>query len=136
MGGHESLLMAGRYPDRIKAVVSFNAVVDLAAWFPHNELASQYLREEIGGSPQEVPTLYEERNAMAYAETIARVPCLIHWDKADSTVLFQEEEQSGALHRRIREIHPEAPVTGVRHDNGHGWVDPDLALNWLLGNGK
>lgn len=133
MGGMESLVLAGKYPDLLAGVVSFNGVIDLAAWFQEcdSDIAGR-MPIEVGGSPDEMPEEYAERSPITYAATIARVPVLMYWDPNDKVVQFQEEEQSGRLYRLVKELYPDAPIWGHRHDRGHTYVNPGLALKWLL----
>ncbi len=133
MGGQEGLLLAGQHPDLLAGVVSFNAVVDLTAWFYdcESEVCGR-MEIEVGGTPEEVPEAYAERSPISYAATIAETPVLIYWDPDDKIVQFQEEKQSGRLFRLVKEIDPNAPIEGHRHDRGHSFVNPSLALRWLL----
>ena len=156
MGGHEALVLAGKHADRIAASVAFNPIVDLAAW--HEELATSAVPEireygtaarianEVGGTPEEVPELYEERSALHYAEGLAKVPSLIIWTHEDLIVPRQVTHHTVPLYRKVKEIDPNAPFGEYNHTTTHGpieldqltrwqlheWCDYDLAIHWLL----
>jgi dipeptidyl aminopeptidase/acylaminoacyl peptidase len=137
MGGMESLVLAGKHPDLLAGVVSFNGVIDLAAWF--YDCAPDVcgrMEFEMGGTPEQVPEEYAARSPINYSATIAKVPVLMYWDPDDKIVQFQEEKQSGRLYRLVKEIDPNAPMEGRRHDKGHTFVNPGLALTWLMEHRK
>ena len=133
MGGQEGLLLAAKHPGLLAAVASFNAVVDLRAWYYDcdPEVCGRMMIE-LGGTPEEVPDAYAERSPINYAATLAEMPSLIYWDPNDAIVQFQEEKQSGRLYRLIKEADPNAPIEAHRHNHGHSFVNPSLALRWLL----
>lgn len=133
MGGMESLVLAGKHPEMLAGVVSFNGVIDLAAWsYDCDKDVCGRMAFELGGTPEEVPEEYAARSPISYAATIAEVPVLMYWDPNDKIVQFQEEKQSGRLYRLVKEIDPNAPIEGRRHDRGHTYVRPGLSLRWLL----
>lgn len=129
MGGMEALVLAARYPDRIAACLSVDAVTDLAARYwamPfsfHTGVAVQdILRAEVGGSPEQVPLAYAARSSLFWARNLAfdRVPLLIYWSRKDCEVIHQRTQQSGRLCRRILALDPQAPLTEIVTDLGHG----------------
>lgn len=156
MGAQEALVLAGRHPDRITAVVAFNPIVDLAAW--HEELAtseSPEIREydtarrianEVGGTPSQVPEAYAARSAFGYLRALARVPCLVFWSELDFVVPRQITHHTIPLYRRLKDIDVNSPIAEYNHTRMHGplesdqvtrwqlheWCDYDLALHWLL----
>lgn len=132
MGGQESLLLSGRHPGLLAGVISFNAVMDLSTWFYDNETAAESMMEEIGGTPEELPREYAERSPITYADTIALTPTLLYWDPNDDVVQFQEKKQSGLLYRMVKKISPDVPILTRRHNRGHTYISPRLALDWLL----
>ncbi len=156
MGGHETLVLAGKHPDRIAAAVAFNPIVDLAAW--HDDLANSDIPEireygtadrianEVGGRPTDASVAYIQRNALTYAEGLSKVPTLIFWSDQDIIVRHQASHHSYALYQRIKEININSPIAEYNHTQIHGplqfnqitrwqlheWCDYDLALKWLL----
>ena len=158
MGGQEALVLAGRHPDKITAIVAFNPIVDLAAW--HEELAtseSPEIREydtakriahEVGGTPAQVPEAYLARSAFGYLPALARVPCLLFWSEHDFVVPRQITHHTLPLYRRLKELDVNTPIAEYNHSTIHGplqldpvtrwqlheWCDYDLALRWLLGH--
>jgi len=160
MGGQEALVLAGRHPDRIAAVVAFNPIVDLAAW--HEELSlcelpeireydtARRIANEVGGTPAQVPEAYRARSAFGYLESLALVPILVFWSEHDLIVPRQVTHHTIAMYRRIKEIDITAPIAEYNHTRMHGvlqldqvarwqlheWCDYDLALAWLLRHSK
>lgn len=156
MGGHETLVLAGKYPDRITAAVAFNPIIDLAAW--HDDLANSEIPEireygtadrianEVGGRPSEIPVAYLERNALTYAEGLSNVPTLIFWSDQDIIVTRQATHHSYALYKQVKKININSPIAEYNHTQIHGplqfdqitrwqlheWCNYDLALKWLL----
>ena len=156
MGAQEALVLAGRHPDRIAAVVAFNPIIDLAAWY--EDLATSDVPEireydtakriasEIGGRPQEVPDAYAARSPASYADGLTRVPSLIFWSDQDLVVPRQSTHHVGPLTRRISELDANSPFAAYNHTRIHGpltydkltrwqlheWCDYDLAISWML----
>jgi pimeloyl-ACP methyl ester carboxylesterase len=156
MGAQEALVLAGRYPDRIAALVAFNPIVDLAAWY--EELATSEIPEireydtarrianEVGGRPSEVPGAYAARSASNYARELSHVPTLILWSEQDLIVPRQATHHAILLARRVKAVNLNSPFAEYNHTTIHGplvfdqvtrwqlheWCDYDLALDWLL----
>ena len=129
MGGMEALMLAARYPDRIAACVSADAVTDLAARYevmPISRGTGSYVQGivglEVGGTPAQVPFAYAVRSPLAYARNLAcgGVPLLVYWSPKDREVMNQRTQQSGLLCRRIKALNPQAPLTTVVTDLPHG----------------
>lgn len=156
MGGQEALVLAGRHPNRFAAVVAFNPVVDLAAWY--DDLADTTVEaiqqnrpdlmvvEEVGGRPVDVPHAYAERSPIAYVDALAQVPMLIYWTDQDVVVPRQVTHQSYLLYQTIKAQSVTNPIAEYNHTHSHGvtqfnvdtcwqmheWCDYELALQWLL----
>ena len=156
MGGQEALVLAGKYPDRITAVVAFNPIVDLAAW--HEELATSDVPEikeydtaarianEVGGTPGEVPEAYAERSATSYIEGLSRVPTLAFWSEKEIIIPRQLTHHTYLLYQRVKALDPSSPFAEYNHTRIHGplefdqltrwqlheWSDYELAIRWLL----
>jgi pimeloyl-ACP methyl ester carboxylesterase len=133
MGGQEVLLLAGRHPGVLAAIVAFNVAMDLRAWYASGDLARGILDAEIGGPPEDLPDEYAARSPMSYTATIARVPTLLVWDPNDRIVPHQDDQHSGLFYRRIRDEHPDAQIESQTHRRGHLWVNPGMALTWATG---
>ena len=78
-GGHMSMLMAGRYPDRWTAVSAWVGISDLAAW--HSKHAQtgygEMIRASCGGSPgesAEVDQQYRNRSPITWLHQAVDVP--------------------------------------------------------------
>lgn len=160
MGGLEALVAVGRHPDLFTAAVAFNPIVDLAAWQEDlSRTAVEEIREfdtaakiveEVGGKPADVPDLYAERSATAYADGISRVPTFIFWSGDDLVVPRQQTKHSYRLYREIKAAGPTCPVCEYEHTRSHGialsddttrwqlheWCDYALALELLLRHAK
>jgi dienelactone hydrolase len=156
MGAQEALVLAGKHPSRLAAVVAFNPIVDLAAW--HEELATsevpeireyntaQRIANEVGGLPSEVPEAYAARSASHYVRGLSQVPTLILWTEQDLIVPRQVTHHTMPLYRRVKEMNINSPMAEYNHTTIHGplvfdqvtrwqlheWCDYDLALRWLL----
>jgi hypothetical protein len=69
-------------------------------------------RQEVGGTPVTRPLAYSQRSPATYVRAIAAscVPLQLWWSVKDRIVADQQQ-QSGALFRRISKLSPGAPVT-------------------------
>jgi pimeloyl-ACP methyl ester carboxylesterase len=157
MGGLESLLLVGTYPDRFAAAFAFNPVVDAAAW--HEDLVQTTSRElraegsdaliaaEVGGTPHDVPEDYVRRSAFGVLDGLRRVPLSIWWSRLDLIVPRQAECHGRRLYDEIKRLDPDAPVSEYEHTARHTLSDPPtdderwaihetadyaLATRWLL----
>jgi poly(3-hydroxybutyrate) depolymerase len=131
MGGQETLLLLALHPHLLAGAAAFDAVTDFAqqyrsfpklgcikkcrkTWAGSFGRSLQALaRIEVGGSPNTRPWAYEERSPLRFARAIAGscVPLQIWWSVRDRIVLDQNG-QSGRLFQRIKQLNPNAPVTG------------------------
>jgi pimeloyl-ACP methyl ester carboxylesterase len=162
MGGLETVVLLGRYPDRITAGFAFNPVVDLAAW--HEELSTspvadirayrtwERIAREVGGDPDEIPDAYHLRSGFAYLEALTRTPLMLYWTRFDPVVPRQETHHALRLYREIKSRSATSPVAEYEHTLSHGslpaeddweagwrlheYADYDLALCWLLRHRK
>jgi dipeptidyl aminopeptidase/acylaminoacyl peptidase len=83
-GGYVTLLGAGRHPDRWATLVAVVPVADYVAAYEDEAPMLQALdRSLFGGSPDEVPDLYRERNPIEYVDAV-RAPLLIMAGENDS----------------------------------------------------
>ena len=120
MGGQETLLLVARFNTLLAGAVAFDSPTDLArryrdfARLSNGRSLQALARREIGGVPESHPGAYARRSPINFARAIAfsRVPLQMFWSVADEVVLDQAHN-SAALFRRIKELNPAAPVTGV-----------------------
>jgi pimeloyl-ACP methyl ester carboxylesterase len=118
MGGQETLMMVARHPQMLAGAAALDADTNMAKRyhdFPQLKggLHLQKLaREEIGGTPAQVPEAYALRSPLHWVRQIAAsgVPLHIWWSRKDKIVLDQYDE-SGLVYRRVKALHPRAPVT-------------------------
>jgi len=83
-GGYVTLLGIGRHPDRFISAVAGVPVADyLAAYEDESPILQALDRALFGGSPEEQPDLFTERNPITYADAV-RVPVLIMAGENDS----------------------------------------------------
>ncbi len=160
MGGHEALVLAGRYPEKVAGAVAFNPIVDLGAWqydLVHSkseEIRSygtgQRIANEVGGQPEDALELYAERNAMTYADKLAQVPICLFWSERDLVVPRQITHHAYALYQKVKSAGVTSPISEFNHTRSHGaiedddhtnwqlheWCDYELALQWLLAQEK
>jgi pimeloyl-ACP methyl ester carboxylesterase len=120
MGGQETLLMVARFNRLLAGAAAFDAPADLARRYrdfprlPNGRFLQELARREVGGVPESYPGAYARRSPINVARAIAfsRVPLQIFWSVADEVVTDQLHH-SARLVRRIRELNPSAPVTGM-----------------------
>ena len=156
MGGHEALVLAGRYPNKIAGAAAFNPIVDLGAWqydlvYSSSEEIRSYgtgmrIANEVGGLPEEAPALYAERNAMTYEEQLVQIPIMLYWSERDLVVPRQVTHHAYALYQKVKALGATNPISEFNHTRSHGaigdndqtnwqlheWCDYELALQWLL----
>ena len=83
-GGYVTLLGAGRHPDRWATLVAGVPVADYIAAYEDEAPMLQALDKSLfGGTPDEVPALYKERNPIEYVNNVA-APLLIMAGENDS----------------------------------------------------
>jgi pimeloyl-ACP methyl ester carboxylesterase len=111
MGGQEALVFAAQHADEVAAVWAVNPVVDLARWHDdirdgrtHDALlgADGTIREEVGGSPSELPDEYARRSPISYAATLAATAVRLVWSPADTIIPGQAADHARALADKLR----------------------------------
>jgi hypothetical protein len=131
MGGQETLLLVARHPSLLAGAAAFDPVTDLARRYGDfgrlrcNRRCLQGWRQqlgrglrvlarlEVGGTPKSNPRAYAARSPLRYARAIAasRVPLQLWWSTADRVVIARD--QSVRFARRLRRLHPAAPLHTV-----------------------
>jgi dipeptidyl aminopeptidase/acylaminoacyl peptidase len=134
MGGLESLLLAGTYPERFAAAFAFNPVVDAAAWQEdlvrttspelRAEGSDALIATEVGGTPDEVPDAYALRSAFRVLDGLRRVPLAIWWSRLDLVVPRQVERHGKRLYDELKRLDPASPVTEYDHTARYALSDP------------
>jgi acetyl esterase/lipase len=119
-GGYVTLLGAGRHADRWSSLIAGVPVADYIAAFEDEAPILQALdRALFGGSPDEVPDLYRERNPIEYVDAVA-APLLILAGENDSRCpIRQIWNYVGRL--RDRGVEP----TVYTYTTGHSSFDID-----------
>ncbi len=129
MGGQETLLLVARHPDLLAGAVAMDSVTDLARRYhqlpevpcngaclerwgkPFGRVLQATMREEVGGTPDQVPAAYQMRSARGQVRAIARsgVPLQVWWSSGDQ-IVFDQEHQSAALVRELRLLNHCGPI--------------------------
>ena len=112
MGGQETLLLVAKHPRMLAGAAAFDPATDMTrryrdfARLKHGALLQELAREEMGGTPDQVPEAYAERSPDHYTAAIARsgVPLQIYWSPRDRIIADQRLETA-------------ALVAGLRHDD-------------------
>jgi hypothetical protein len=126
-GAIESLLLAGRHPERFAGALAMNPVADFAAFYNDAPTFQALLKVDLGGTPDAARAEYDRRSPVHYAKQLSRVPVIIYWADNDELIPRGVDHQGGPLCAAIRTFHP-AALKEVRHSKGHGYpffgVDP------------
>ncbi len=117
-GGYVTLMGAGRLPERFTSLVAGVPVADYVAAFEDEAPVLQAIdRALFGGSPDEVPDVYRERNPLTYADAVT-APLLIMAGTNDSRCpIRQVWNYVGRL--RSRGFEPQV----YTYDTGHSSFD-------------
>ncbi|MGN6799954.1 MAG: alpha/beta hydrolase family protein, partial [Gaiellaceae bacterium] len=113
MGGQETLLLVARYPHLLAGAAAFDPATDMArryrdfAALKNGRSLQRLAREEIGGTPAQVPKAYAVRSPDHYARAIAQsgVPLQLDWSSRDRIIRDQRletNELAVAIDRAVR----------------------------------
>lgn len=121
MGGQETLLLVARYPHLLAGAAAFDPATDMArryrdfAALKNGRSLQRLAREEIGGTPAQVPEAYAVRSPDHYADAIAQsgVPLQLYWSSRDRIIRdqrFETNELAVAIdrddeHERLWDFH-------------------------------
>jgi poly(3-hydroxybutyrate) depolymerase len=142
MGGQETLLLLGQYPNLLKGAVAIDSVTNFYRRYRDfgNNLLTRHLqalaRLEVGGTPQTNAVGYVLRSPTHWIPQIARagVPLQLWWSIADEIVTDQLH-QSAHFFRELREAHPRGPLEAVTgfwsHSQAFGSIQLPGAVRWL-----
>ncbi|HZP71785.1 MAG TPA: prolyl oligopeptidase family serine peptidase [Gaiellaceae bacterium] len=100
MGGQETLLLLATHPHLLAGAAAFDPDTDMArryrdfAALPDGKALQRLAREEIGGTPKQVPHAYAVRSPDHYARAIANsgVPLQLFWSSRDRIIRDQIDE--------------------------------------------
>ena len=119
-GGYVALLGVGRHPERFVSAVAGVPVADYpAAYEDESPLLQAMDRALFGGSPDELPDLYRERNPLEYADAV-RAPLLILAGENDSRCPIRQV-WNYVDRLRTRGVEPEV----YTYATGHASFDVD-----------
>jgi pimeloyl-ACP methyl ester carboxylesterase len=142
MGGQESLLLLGQYPQLLDGVVAIDSVTNFYRRyhdFGRNvrtiglQAAAQ---AEVGGTPRTNPVGYVLRSPTHWIGQVARsgVPLQMWWSIADEVVIDQIH-QSAKFFRDLRRLGPRGRLESVTGFWGHSEAFSEIqlpgALRWL-----
>jgi len=114
-GGYITLLGLGRAPERWAAGVAVVPVADYVAAFEDESPQLQaYDRTLFGGTPEELPDLYNERSPLTYVDRV-RAPVLIIAGSNDSRCPIRQIENYVAALRVL-----DGEVEFRTYETGHG----------------
>jgi pimeloyl-ACP methyl ester carboxylesterase len=142
MGGQESLLLLGQYPQLLDGVVAIDSVTNF--YRRYNDFARSprtiglqaAARLEVNGTPRTNPVGYVLRSPTHWIGQIARsgVPLQVWWSIADEVVVDQIH-QSAKFFRDLRALGPRGPLESVTgfwgHSEAFSAIQLPGALRWL-----
>ncbi|HUZ80667.1 MAG TPA: prolyl oligopeptidase family serine peptidase [Gaiellaceae bacterium] len=117
MGGQETLLLVAKYPKLLAGAAAFDPDTNMAlryrdfASMRYGPTLQQLARDEMGGTPSQVPAAYRVRSPNAYVHAIAfsGVPLQIYWSVRDRIITDQFRE-AGLLAADIQSMNPAAKL--------------------------
>jgi poly(3-hydroxybutyrate) depolymerase len=126
MGGQETLLLAALHPRLLAGAAAFDPATDLRrryydfAALKGGRTLQRLAREEVGGTPDQVPAAYARRSPDHYVRRLAfsGVPLQIYWSTRDRVISDQYSE-SGALSDRIMRTNPRAKLWEFQGEWAH-----------------
>jgi poly(3-hydroxybutyrate) depolymerase len=126
MGGHETLLLLGRYPRLLAGAVAFDSVTNFyRRYFDFARIRAgrrlqTLARLEVGGTPRTNPEGYVLRSPSHWVRQVAEsgVPLQLWWSDADEIVLDQHT-QSGKFFADLQRLRPRGPLEKVTGSWGH-----------------
>ena len=98
MGGQETLLLVGRYPQLLAGAVAFDPATNMASRYrefghsPGGAQLQRLARLEVGGTPRTIPGAYAARSPDRYVHAIAgsHVPVQLYWSQRDGVIKRQQ----------------------------------------------
>jgi poly(3-hydroxybutyrate) depolymerase len=142
MGGQETLLLLGQYPDLLAGAVAIDSVTNFNrryadfALSPRTRGLQALARIEVGGTPRTNPVGYVLRSPTHWLRQVARsgVPLSLWWSTAD-LIVQDQVHQSAHFYAELRKLRPRGrvvPVPGIwGHSQAFGDIQLPGALRWL-----
>ena len=142
MGGQETLLLLGQFPDLLAGAVAIDSVTNFFrryadfALSPRTIVQQALARIEVGGTPRTNAVGYVLRSPTHWLRQVARsgVPLSMWWSIADQVVQDQIH-QSAHFFRELRELRPRGRVESTTgfwsHSEGFASVQLPGAARWL-----
>jgi poly(3-hydroxybutyrate) depolymerase len=142
MGGQETLLLLGQYPQLLKGAVAIDSVTNFYRRYNDfgNNVLTRHLqglaRLEVGGTPRNNAVGYVLRSPTHWVQQIARsgVPLQMWWSIADEVVTDQIH-QSAHFYEEVKELHPRGRLEAVTgfwtHSQAFAEVQLPGAVRWL-----
>jgi pimeloyl-ACP methyl ester carboxylesterase len=126
MGGQETLLLDALHPHLLAGAAAFDPATDMRRRYYdfaslHGGAVLQALaREEIGGTPAQVPAAYARRSPDHYIRQLAdsAVPLQLYWSTKDRVIADQRAE-TGMLALQILRLRPDERVWDFTGDWAH-----------------
>jgi pimeloyl-ACP methyl ester carboxylesterase len=126
MGGQETLLLVAEHPRLLAGATAFDPATDMRrryydfAHLKDGTTLQRLAREEIGGTPAQLPHAYAVRSPDTYVRRIAfsGVPLQLYWSRADRIIRDQVSE-TGSLADRILALNPHAKLWDFEGDWQH-----------------
>lgn len=126
MGAQETLLLAALHPHLLAGAAAFDPATDMAlryrdfAALKNGRTLQALCREELGGTPEQVPQAYALRSPDHYVRQIADsgVPLQLYWSFEDRIISDQRAE-TGRLASMILADRPDARVWDFTGDWAH-----------------
>jgi poly(3-hydroxybutyrate) depolymerase len=120
MGGQETLLLLGQYPQMLAGAVAFDSVTNFYRRYtdfgrlPRTRALQGLARLEVGGTPETNPVGYVLRSPTHWLPAVARsgVPLQMWWSLSDDIVVDQTH-QSAHYYRELRRLRPRGRVESV-----------------------
>ena len=159
MGGMETITAMALYPEIFKAGFSFNALVDLVAWYKdivdgHGSIkllemkVNQVIVEEIGGTPVELLEEYRKRSPINYINRLSGSNLMLYWSIKDNIIPNQENNHNKKLYKLLKSNNAISKVYEYDHTHDHDfnkfdeeecikcheYCNFEIATKWFLEN--
>jgi poly(3-hydroxybutyrate) depolymerase len=142
MGGQETLLLLGQYPQVLAGAVAIDSVTNFHRRYADFALSPRTIglqalaRVEVGGTPRTNAVGYVLRSPTHWVKQVARsgVPLSIWWSVADQIVQDQIH-QSAHFYAELRELRPRGRLESTTgfwtHSQAFADVQLPGAVRWL-----
>lgn len=136
-GGLTMLTTLAKHADIFAAALAASAPTDLPTWMGEDFTAYANAWREVGGQPADIPFEYKRRSPLTFARNLGQTPLVLMHGEQDTKV---PPHHSIDLYTRIRQWNPNAPVTLLLYQGGHGGptdpADPNFwhvnqVLDWF-----